>query len=863
MSKPRATTDSARVQSKVSSGSDRQPSGPSWISADSVERRVDQVADLAVDVPGEDPQPDADLRRRQAGAGRVEHGVGEVLRPAGAAPCRSRRPRSRACAAPGRRTGGWAGWPRGSSSRERSGTVVRSAEVDRVDLDPYRRRACGRAHPLQLAERRGTAPAPAGAGHPDHRPRLSASGRRPATGPSTSAPGGQLEQGERVVDGARLAGDRGQPATPAAGGPPAARRSRARRTRPGPSAPAPAAPGAAGSPTASDPAAGPDQPGGVAPAAQRLLAGAQVGPGQQQPGVEQHHGGVPARRPPARRPAWRPRSPGWPSTVGRAPGRRRSVRTGTPREGPAELLGGARVAEHRRAQPAVAALGAGPRVGGGAAPAAGRRRRRPGQRQRPGQAAHRAGVRQRSQARRGGVARPRGLHQHRARRSSAVADGVVGLAAGSGRAGVRVAVEARGRWPRRPRTVTRSRSSVARRGDLVRPAGAEQVLAPRRCARSRRPAPRRPPARRAAAAPRGCAGRAPAARRAGRRRRPRSTTRPRSWTGAKAAAAGADHDPPGAAGDGEEVAVARAPGPRSAVSTTWWPAPEHVGQRGVDPGDVLAVGHAEQRAAAAGARSRRRRGRAASASRSPGAARPHRPRRAAVGEVAQERRRRGSWSAQAALAAAGVAGRPVGAGGGRLASRSWRAGAGRPAGARRSGSRRTARRRRAAQRGDRGASTGSALTTRRSGVSRPGWSLLVDPLDDVAVDVLAGEPHLDPRRPGRASCGHRRGHEVVERPVEVGQRHVDQHPRDRVAPRRARPRRPCGRASACGLRLRARPPTRASPGSSSGCSPAPVMADVYQRPPTSTPPSASERAPSRASSTRSRRRARLRRRRRP
>ena len=79
MSKPWATTESARRQSKVSSGIDRQPSGPSWISVGEVEPRVDQVADLAVDVPGEDPQPDADLRRGEAGAGRVEHGVGEVL----------------------------------------------------------------------------------------------------------------------------------------------------------------------------------------------------------------------------------------------------------------------------------------------------------------------------------------------------------------------------------------------------------------------------------------------------------------------------------------------------------------------------------------------------------------------------------------------------------------------------------------------------------------------------------------------------------------------------------------------------------------------------------------------------------------
>ena len=78
MSKPRATTESARLQSMRSSGIDRQPSGPSWISSERVSSRVDEVAELAVDVPGEHPQADAELRRGQAGAGRVEHRVGQV-----------------------------------------------------------------------------------------------------------------------------------------------------------------------------------------------------------------------------------------------------------------------------------------------------------------------------------------------------------------------------------------------------------------------------------------------------------------------------------------------------------------------------------------------------------------------------------------------------------------------------------------------------------------------------------------------------------------------------------------------------------------------------------------------------------------
>ena len=40
---------------------------------------VDEVADLTVDVPGEHPQPDPELRSCEPGTGGVEHGVGEVL----------------------------------------------------------------------------------------------------------------------------------------------------------------------------------------------------------------------------------------------------------------------------------------------------------------------------------------------------------------------------------------------------------------------------------------------------------------------------------------------------------------------------------------------------------------------------------------------------------------------------------------------------------------------------------------------------------------------------------------------------------------------------------------------------------------
>ena len=54
-----------------------------------------------------------------------------------------------------------------------------------------------------------------------------------------------------------------------------------------------------------------------------------------------------------------------------------------------------------------------------------------------------------------------------------------------------------------------------------------------------------------------------------------------------------------------------------------------------------------------------------------------------------------------------------------------------------------------------------------------------DPLEHEPVDVLAREPHLDPH-PGLGVLRHRRGHAVVEGPVEVRQRYVDEHPRHRV-----------------------------------------------------------------------------------
>ena len=52
-------------------------------------------------------------------------------------------------------------------------------------------------------------------------------------------------------------------------------------------------------------------------------------------------------------------------------------------------------------------------------------------------------------------------------------------------------------------------------------------------------------------------------------------------------------------------------------------------------------------------------------------------------------------------------------------------------------------------------------------------------LEEVPAHLLAREPHLDPR-PGHGLVGHGDGHQVVEGPVEVRQRHVHEHPGHRV-----------------------------------------------------------------------------------
>ena len=79
MSKPLATTLAGPL-GRVGQAGERQAALLAvLLLVGEVEGRVDQVPEHVVDVVGEDPQPDADLRRGQADAGRVEHRLGEVL----------------------------------------------------------------------------------------------------------------------------------------------------------------------------------------------------------------------------------------------------------------------------------------------------------------------------------------------------------------------------------------------------------------------------------------------------------------------------------------------------------------------------------------------------------------------------------------------------------------------------------------------------------------------------------------------------------------------------------------------------------------------------------------------------------------
>ena len=118
-------------------------------------------------------------------------------------------------------------------------------------------------------------------------------------------------------------------------------------------------------------------------------------------------------------------------------------------------------------------------------------------------------------------------------------------------------------------------------------------------------------------------------------------------------------------------------------------------------------------------------------------------------------------------------------------TRSGRGGAGRRAAARRPGcpAYRSATAR--ASSATSGRSTGSGETTFSRYARLPAWAESSAALEQEAVDQPAGEPHPDPaaRHRGRVQLGR---HQVVERPVQVGQRHVDRDPGDRRRPGPAR-----------------------------------------------------------------------------
>ena len=571
------------------------------------------------------------------------------------------------------------------------------------------------------------------------------------------------------------------------------------------------------------PAAGPHQADGVGPAAYGLLGGAQVGAGQHQPGVEQHDGGVaalgdglgPGRRHHDRRLRADLGQHGLPR--GRRPHRRR-------REGPAELLGGAGVADDRCPQAAVAADRAGPAPGGRcrtsrtAAPRppagwpAG-----PGSTDAAGGACGSARRPARRRSRGGGSAPAPARLRAPSPTTSCTADGMRVPRANGSRASSASLAPA-------TRTVTRSRSRS--RGT---PSSCAQPERSRWSASTERA---KPPSSGGGALALGAEQQGLAGVRV---RRPRlgvevvavvpDHDQAQVVHRRERGRAGADHHPARAPRDRQEVAVAAGRaglgGQRDVVAL-----PQHrrqrAGRRGRRP-------WRRARTAARRGPSRRtsprRRGRAAAASRRRVAS-PRRP--------AGTRRPRGGGGTPRP---AGGRTRPRPPPGRRTAAGTrpgparrarWRrAAAARPGAARRCGCRRSGSARSPARAATAGLSTGSALTTRRSGASRPAWSDSRAAGQQVAADLLAGEAHLDPgararrRRPSPRARGSRR----CGRGGPAARRRAPARP---GRPRPARPPRPWRRAAWSPSSARPGPPpgARAAPRAGRGRS----RAHVYQCP---------------------------------
>ena len=204
---------------------------------------------------------------------------------------------------------------------------------------------------------------------------------------------------------------------------------------------------------------------------------------------------------------------------------------------------------------------------------------------------------------------------------------------------------------------------------------------------------------------------------------------------------------------------------------------EHLEQGRLDPHDVAVVGHDEHGAAA---RPRRRPGRprrAAPASRPPGA--PRAPRAATPWAPRPSRGGTGRPGRRRTATRRPAPGSGSGARSGGSVASAFSAAACRGGTASRSTSPSEPAYRSATLRAVAstcGVSTGSGDTTRRTGLSRPGVLGLGAPLEHEAVEVLAGEAHLDPHARHRG-LAHRGGHRVLERPVEVRQAGVDLHQR--------------------------------------------------------------------------------------